>query len=56
MDEIHRDIEKYWREKFANEVEECVMSLEDDDATRWFNEGLKYAAMYIRFRFDDPIE
>jgi hypothetical protein len=56
MDELHYDIEKYWREKFAAEVEECVMSLENDETTRWFNEGLKYAAMYIRYRFDEPID
>lgn len=56
MDELHHDIEKFWREKFADEIEDCVMSRIDDPEVRWFNEGIKYAAMYIRYRYfdDDP--
>jgi hypothetical protein len=56
MDELRNDIEKYWREKFSDEIEECIMIRQNDDQTRWFNEGLRFAAMYIRYRFDDPVE
>jgi len=55
MDEIHYEIEKYWRDKFSVEIEECVMSMDEDDTTKWFNEGLRYAAMYIRYKFDEPV-
>jgi hypothetical protein len=54
--DFNHEIEKYWREKFANEIEDCIMNRHDDDQTRWFNEGLKFAAMYIRYKFDDPID
>jgi len=56
MDEIHYEIEKYWREKFSQEIQECIMGLEDDDTTKWFNEGLRYASMYIRHKFDEPLD
>lgn len=53
---MHYEIEKYWREKFSQEIQECIMGLEDDEITKWFNEGLRYAAMYIRYKFDEPFD
>ena len=54
--DLNHEIEKYWREKFADELEDCIMTRQDDDQSRWFNEGIRYSSMYIRYRFDEPIE
>ena len=53
MDEWNREIEKYWREKFANEILDCVMNLENDEPTRWFNRGIEPAARVVRYTRDD---
>ena len=37
MDEWNKEIEKYWRDRFADEVESCLMTLDDDLITKWFN-------------------
>ena len=53
-DEINLAIEKYWRDLFADEIEKSLMGLKDDDATDWFNEGLRHAARIVRYgRIDD---
>jgi hypothetical protein len=54
--DFNHEIEKYWREKFASEIEDCIMSRQEDDQSKWFNQGLKFASMYIRYKFDDPID
>ena len=54
--DLNHEIEKYWRNKFADELEECIMTHQDDDQSKWFNEGIRYSSMYIRYRFDDSIE
>lgn len=53
MDEWNREIEKYWRDKFADEIEECLIGLEDDEVTLWFNRGMKHAARIVRYSKDD---
>lgn len=52
MDELNREIEKYWRDKFAEEIESCLMSLSNDDATDWFNQGMLHAARIVRYSRD----
>jgi hypothetical protein len=52
MDDINLEIEKFWRDRFADEVESCYMGLEEDEPTKWFNAGLKYAANIVRFSRD----
>ena len=52
MDKINFEIEKFWRNRFAEEIEECYMGLEDDEVTKWFNNGMKYAAMIVRHSKD----
>jgi hypothetical protein len=53
MDEINFEIEKFWRNRFADEIETCYMGLEDDEATKWFNNGLRYASTIVRYSRDD---
>lgn len=52
MDDISLEIEKFWRERFAEEIESCYMGLEDDEKTKWFNSGMKYAANIVRYSRD----
>lgn len=52
--EFHRDIEKYWRNKFADEIDSHLINdLENDAATEWFNKGMKHASLIIRFTKDN---
>lgn len=53
MDEWNREIEKYWRDKFADEIESCLMGLENDEPTDWFNKGMMHAARIVRYSRDD---
>lgn len=53
MDEWNREIEKYWRDKFADEIMESLMGLEDDEITVWFNRGMEHAARIVRYARDD---
>ena len=53
MDEFNREIEKFWRDKFANEIEDGYMGLEDDEPTKWFNLGIKHASNIVRYSRDD---
>ena len=46
------EIEKYWRDKFAEEVESSIMNLKDDPTTKWFNEGMTHAARIIKYSRD----
>lgn len=52
VDDISFEIEKFWRDRFADEIETCYMGLEDDEPTKWFNAGLKYAANIVRHSRD----
>ena len=52
MDQWNREIEKYWRDKFAEEVESSIMNLEDDPTTKWFNDGMIHAARIIKYSRD----
>lgn len=52
--ELQRDIENWWRNKFADEIEESLMRLDNDKETEWFNNGLKHAARIVRYsRLDE---
>ena len=53
MDEFNREIEKFWRDRFADEIETQIMSLEDDEPTKWFNLGIKHASRIVRYSRDD---
>ena len=53
MDEWNKEIEKYWRDKFADEVESCLMNLDDDLITTWFNNGMLHAARIVRYSRDE---
>ena len=53
MDEWKKEIEKYWRDKFADEVESCLMNLDDDLITTWFNNGMLHAARIVRYSRDE---
>ena len=53
MDEWNREIEKYWRDKFADEIMECLIGLDDDESTMWFNRGMEHAARIVRYARDD---
>jgi len=47
-DEVHPNIEQWWRDKFADELDEQIVTSTDAPSTKWFNEGVKYAAMFLR--------
>lgn len=51
-DELHPEIEKFWRDKFAEEIESQVLlnPHPQDPETTWFQQGVKYAAIYIRYK------
>lgn len=53
MDEINREIEKWWRDRFADEIESCLMHLDNDEPTDWFNRGMQHAARIVRFSRDE---
>lgn len=54
MDELNRDIEKWWRDKFSEEIENSYMNgIPDDDATKWFNLGMQHAARIIKYSEDE---
>lgn len=54
MDELNREIEKWWRDKFAEEIESSMMAdLADDQPTYWFNKGMKHAALIVRYTRDE---
>lgn len=54
MDELNREIEKWWREKFSQEIEDSLMVAhsEEEEATKWFNLGMLHAARIIRYSED----
>jgi hypothetical protein len=52
MDNISLEIEKFWRNRFADEIDTCRMGLEDDEATKWFNAGMQYASNVVRYSRD----
>lgn len=52
MDQWNLEIEKYWRDKFAEEIESSIMSLENDPTTTWFNHGMIHAARIVRYSID----
>jgi hypothetical protein len=52
MDDISLEIEKFWRNRFADEIETCYMGLENDEATKWFNSGMRYACNIVRYSRD----
>jgi len=57
MDDINRDIEKYWRELFAEQIEEYLYTIipEDLPEARWFNEGMQHALLILRYTRTDEL-
>ena len=53
MEDFNLEIEKFWRERFADEVESCMFYLEDDEPTKWFNYGMQHAARIVRYSRDN---
>lgn len=55
MDEWNKEIEKFWRDKFADEIENSLAHLVEgfDTETEWFNKGMSHAAFIIRYRRDE---
>jgi hypothetical protein len=55
MDEFNREIEKWWRNKFSDEIENSLMTGLDgvDEATKWFNLGMTHAARIVRHSRDE---
>lgn len=51
--EFRRDIEKYWRDKFADEIDSSLMNMIDDEPTKWFNQGMKNASNIVRYGRDE---
>lgn len=48
------EIEKWWRNRLADQIESAQMYLHDiDTETHWFNLGMKHAADIIRHARDD---
>lgn len=60
--EIHTsdECQKYWRDRFADQLDEAQRrdwGADDDenmDRANWFNEGIRYAMLIIRWDYDDP--
>jgi hypothetical protein len=50
MDDL---VEEYYREYIAQELEEMMMrenqGTDYDETIKWFNQGIKYAIMMVRF-------
>lgn len=50
--DIEDSIEQYYRHIIANEITDSLLHSQSDDdnleRVRWFNEGLKFAAMIAR--------
>ena len=45
--DFNEDIEKFWRERFADQIEFALMhQIPDfDTETEWFNKGMRHAAL-----------
>ena len=51
MDDLERDMEDYYRKKFALEIEDYIYNSIDnpnDEESRWFFNGMRYAMMLLR--------
>jgi len=53
--DFNEDIEKFWRERFADQIEQALMHQipEFDTETEWFNLGMRHAAWILRYGRDD---
>jgi hypothetical protein len=53
--DFNEDIEKFWRERFADQIEQTLMhQIPDfDTETEWFNKGMRHAAWVLRYGRDD---
>ena len=53
--DFNEDIEKFWRERFADQIEHALMhQIPDfDTETEWFNKGMRHAAQIIRYGRDN---
>jgi hypothetical protein len=49
VDQWNQEIEKYWRDKFSSEIEESIMTFQDDPVTKWFNNGMLHAARIVKY-------
>ena len=51
MNDLERDMEDYYRKKFALEIEDYIYNSIDkpnDEESRWFFNGMRYAMMLLR--------
>ena len=51
MDDLERDMEDYYRKKFALEIEDYIYNSIDnpnDEESRWFFNGMRYSMMLLR--------
>ena len=55
MDNINRDIEKYWREYFSEQIEQYLYQPipQDTPEKRWFDEGMRHAILLLRYMRTD---
>lgn len=54
--DLNREIETYWRELFASQLESLIYDVPPDAAEdgKWFQEGMRHALMILRHtRSDD---
>jgi hypothetical protein len=53
---LQHDFEKYWRNKFALEIESYIYDSPNkvtDDHSKWFHQGMVYAMMLLRHSISD---
>jgi len=53
--DFNDEIEKFWRERFADQIEQAQLrQIPDfDTETEWFNKGMLHAAWILRYGRDD---
>lgn len=55
MDNIHKEIEHYWRELFASQLESLIYDNPTDSSleSKWFDQGMQHAIMMLRHTTSD---
>jgi hypothetical protein len=64
VDNLHTgdECQKYWRDRFADQLDDSMSrdwGISEDSpefqTVKWFREGIKYAAIIVRWDFDDEV-